>query len=111
MGLDAVGIEKTEDNYKTAAARIAELLPSPPDITQRGACRPTAAPRLYPCRVGWYSSPIQKAPHFRRRDTVPGNRAQIDSELQQILPVFTFLQEIIVFNMPFFCISLHMMKL
>ena len=30
MGLDAVGIEKTEDNYKTAAARIAELLPQPP---------------------------------------------------------------------------------
>ena len=29
MGLDAVGIEKTEDNYKTAQARIAELLPSP----------------------------------------------------------------------------------
>ena len=30
MGLDAVGIEKTEANYKTAAARIAELLPRPP---------------------------------------------------------------------------------
>ena len=29
MGLDAVGIEKTADNYKTAATRIAELLPSP----------------------------------------------------------------------------------
>lgn len=30
MGLDAVGIEMTEDNYKIAAARIAELLPRPP---------------------------------------------------------------------------------
>lgn len=28
--LDAVGIEMTEDNYKIAAARIAELLPRPP---------------------------------------------------------------------------------
>lgn len=29
LGLDAVGIEKTEENYKVAAARIAELLPLP----------------------------------------------------------------------------------
>ena len=59
MGLNAVGIEKTEANYKTAAARIAELLPPPP-VAQQGGRRPTAAPRLYPCRVGWYSSLIQQ---------------------------------------------------
>ena len=82
MELNAVGIEKTEANYKTAVARIAELLPHPPRSSPAGWPPPHRRTPAVPLPGGvvflTYST---KTPHFWRRDTFRAQSAQLQERL------------------------------